>query len=224
MERKSNIELLRILCMLLIILWHINIGFGGDKDSATFSLGNMINAVTVIGVNCFVLISGYFGIRFKWKSIVSLLAQCLFYSIVISVCCHEIFGSPISIKESFLPVSSKVWWFMTVYVMLYLTAPLLNRALDTMGMKELLYSLLSLVVISIWFGYCFKNDNNPSGHSYLQFVLMYVIGRTISRLNQTETDGLAKYRKLLLSHCGGGNSCLPHNIGRQYAFAQIISV
>ena len=203
MERKSNIELLRIVCMLMIILWHINIGFGGDKNLATFSLGNIINAVTVVGVNCFVLISGYFGIKFRLKALISLLLQCLFYSIVISVACHETIGSNIDFKMLFLPISSDVWWFMTVYVMLYLSAPLLNKALDGMSMKGTLFSLLSFLIINIWFGYCFKNDNNPSGHSYLQFVLMYLIGRMISFCRANVTCDFGRYSKFLFVNSGG---------------------
>lgn len=208
MERKSNIELLRIVCMLMIILWHINIGFGGDKDLITFSLGNIINAVTVLGVNCFVLISGYFGIKFRLKTLISLLLQCLFYSIVISVTCHDTIGSSIDFKMLFMPISSDVWWFMTVYVMLYLSSPLLNKALDGMSITETLCSLISFLIINIWFGYCFKNDNNPSGHSYLQFVLMYLIGRTISLCKSNATWNFCRYSKYLFANSGGATLTL----------------
>lgn len=202
--RQSNIELLRIVSMLMIILWHINIGFGGDKDLYVFSLGNQINAFTVVGVNCFVLISGFFGIKFKSKTFINLLLQCLFYSFIISLFCHVLFGSHIDFKMTFLPISSNVWWFMTVYVMLYLSAPLLNKALDNMTFKELLNVLLSLVIINIWFGYCFKNDNNPSGHSYLQFVLMYAIGKFIAYCKKnTKIDLIPRLCKILLNNSGG---------------------
>lgn len=207
--RQSNIELLRIVSMLMIILWHINIGFGGDKDLYVFSLGNQINAFTVVGVNCFVLISGFFGIKFKSKTLIGLLLQCLFYSLIISLFCHVLFGSHIDFKMAFLPISSNVWWFMTVYVMLYLSAPLLNRALDNMTFKELLNVLLSLVIINIWFGYCFKNDNNPSGHSYLQFVLMYAIGKIIAYCRKDiKIDLIPRLCKILLNNSGGGISCI----------------
>ena len=199
MERKSNVELLRVVCMLMIVLWHINIGFGGDKEVATFSLGNVINAITVVGVNSFVLISGYFGIKFKWKNVMALVLQCLFYSIVISFACHETIGSNLDFKLALLPISSNVWWFMTVYVMLYLSAPLLNKALGMMSLREILYALLSLAIINVWFGYCFKNDNNPSGHSYLQFVFMYVVGRAISYFKSSEIA----HGNVLICNSGG---------------------
>lgn len=202
--RQSNIELLRIVSMLMIILWHINIGFGGNKDIDALSLGNQINAFTVVGVNCFVLISGFFGIKFKIKTFIDLLLQCLFYSIIISLFCHVLFGSHIDFKMVFFPISSNVWWFITVYVMLYLSAPLLNIALDNMTFKELLNILSSLVIINVWFGYCFKNNNNPSGHSYLQFVLMYSIGKTIAYFKKNKKNDLIPgLCKIILNNSGG---------------------
>lgn len=215
MERKSNIELLRIVCMLLIILWHINIGFGGDKELSTFSLGNILNSITVMGVNCFVLISGYFGIRFNWGKLVSLIFQCLFYSVTISFVCHKIFGESLDFKTLFLPISSNVWWFMTVYVMLYLSAPFLNKAWDNMNSREKILTLLSLVVINVWFGYCFKNDNNPSGHSYLQFVFMYIAGKAISCC---KSKNISAHKILFRNSGGGGYSYAPNYVTYKYVF------
>lgn len=70
MTRKSNIELLRIISMILIVLNHSNylifgsvIGEEIEQDSFR-SFGRMLfEQLCIIGVNVFVLISGYFGIR-----------------------------------------------------------------------------------------------------------------------------------------------------------------
>ena len=41
----------------------------------------IVESLAIVGVNCFTLISGYFGIKLRLKSIVSYLFQCLFYAV-----------------------------------------------------------------------------------------------------------------------------------------------
>ena len=65
MNRKSGIELLRILCMFGIVYMHtfgsmLETVHGGNMALAVFE-----NALFNCGVSCFVLISGYFGIKKK---------------------------------------------------------------------------------------------------------------------------------------------------------------
>ena len=173
--RNSNIELLRILCMFMIILWHLNIAVEQNGVSP-FILKDTIYSLTAVAVNCFILISGYWGIRFKLKSIITLFLQCLFYSIVTGLCVHYITGAHWDIIKILLPISTNQWWFITTYIMLYLSAPLLNKAIE--NTKNLSYNILAFSLICVYFGYIFKNPNNSSGHSYLQFVFIYIIGRS----------------------------------------------
>ena len=68
--RASNFELLRILAMLLILVLHANfLAFRFPTNEAIHaqpltSLGQVWSeALAIVGVNVFVLISGYFGIK-----------------------------------------------------------------------------------------------------------------------------------------------------------------
>lgn len=185
--RKSNIELLRILCMFMIILWHINIAVDkAESYTHSFILKDLIYSITAVSVNCFVLISGYFGIIFKPKTIFNLLLQCLFYSVVIGLVLHYMADIPINMVSVLMPVSSNAWWFMTTYIMLYLSSPLLNKGIDNLNVKELCYTIFAFTIICVYFGYIFKNPNNSSGHSYLQFVYMYIIGRAIHKTSDVD--------------------------------------
>lgn len=112
----------------------------------------------------------------------TLLLQCVFYSILLGFLVYYIAHVPINIKSMLMPVSSNAWWFMTTYFMLYLSAPLLNKAIDNMNVKELFYTIFAFTIICVYFGYIFKNSNNSSGHSFLQFV--YIIGRTIYKTSK----------------------------------------
>ena len=71
--RDSNIELLRLVCMLFILLHHF-IVHGSEFVTAPSVWLTIMNSFLVIAVDCFVLISGYFGIKAKWKGFIHLLS------------------------------------------------------------------------------------------------------------------------------------------------------
>ena len=89
-NRKSNFELLRIIAMILIIAHHFSL-HGGFRVVQSKPLINRIWILWLqlggkIGVNIFVLISGYFLVSspaFKLKKVLKLWLQLFFYSIVI---------------------------------------------------------------------------------------------------------------------------------------------
>lgn len=81
---QSNIELLRIITMLLIVLLHCNyFALGGqstfDIHSAKGFTRVLCEQLTIVGVDVFVLISGWFGIHAKLKGAFSLLFQVVFF-------------------------------------------------------------------------------------------------------------------------------------------------
>ena len=63
--RKSNIELLRIVCMLMIICGHIMGEHKTTYDLTSFDelIKLFVLSVVTVAVDTFVLISGYFGIK-----------------------------------------------------------------------------------------------------------------------------------------------------------------
>ena len=73
-ERKSNMELLRIFSMILIITFHY--AYKGGFDFGTELGANMLLIKTCwmfgeLGVNLFILTTGYFMVegKFKWKKL-----------------------------------------------------------------------------------------------------------------------------------------------------------
>lgn len=84
-ERSSNIELLRILSMFLVLMIHYipSRTLPTHDTLAHDTLGTLfdleLRSISFVCVNCFILISGYFGIRWKLKSFSNLLFQILFW-------------------------------------------------------------------------------------------------------------------------------------------------
>ena len=68
--RKSNFELLRLFCIFGIVVMHAM----GNIDTS-LSVWNteshiFVNALFNTGVTCFILISGYFGIKFRLEKLI----------------------------------------------------------------------------------------------------------------------------------------------------------
>ncbi|MBQ7982534.1 MAG: acyltransferase family protein [Clostridia bacterium] len=94
METKRNlsIDLLRILCMILVIVRH-SLNHGGlIKESLipgtpNYFICNILFAFCLVAVNCFVLITGYFQCTstFKLKKLISTWSAAIIYSVTIYI-------------------------------------------------------------------------------------------------------------------------------------------
>ena len=78
MARQSNIELCRILSIVLVILVHTTFQSLGADCSSLGIL--MLAAFSIIGVDVFVLITGYFSAEPKKNSLANLLFICFFWN------------------------------------------------------------------------------------------------------------------------------------------------
>ena len=88
--RKSNFEVMRLMCMLFIVIYHVFIHVviptaGNERIYAA------LITIFHIGVLDFVMISGYFGIKHSWKSFSKLYGYTAFYSLL-GVICKTILG------------------------------------------------------------------------------------------------------------------------------------
>lgn len=195
-SRQSNLELLRIVSMIMIIVLHL-LGHGGVLSSAKLFSPNyyivwILEGISFIAVNCYVLISGYFLINseFKVKKLIFLLLEVLFYSVGIyfvllaSGVISFSFGSAL---KAFLPTLSNQYWFITVYVVLYILSPFLNIAIKSMTRKQHLMAvitslfLFSLIPNVIFFA---SDFNFGMGMGIVWFVVLYFIAAYIRRYYQ----------------------------------------
>jgi len=170
--RQSNFELLRILLMLMIVAYHLRGGGGFEAlPSAPLSRG-LLYLLTLggkVGVDCFVLLSGYFMCTSAagWRPgrLLKLDLQIFFYSagIFAALCIAGLseFSADNAVKY-FMPVSHNVYWFGTRYFFLMLLAPFLNRliqGLDRANYRRLLIVCTVLISLPGFFrvGYAIPN-------------------------------------------------------------------
>ena len=188
MKRQANIELLRGILMLMIVLVHLTgNGVLSDTDPINFAetnwiMANIIDAICYPAVNCFILISGYFGIKPTIKKFLNLEIPVIVYGIIAYVLFdRNSFGGAI---HAVLPVLSKSYWFFTSYFMLLLAAPFLNDFVDKASRKNhriaVLIALLFFVLIPSFSPF---RLSEARGMDFVFFSVLYLIGRYLGKYN-----------------------------------------
>lgn len=158
--RQSNVELLRLVAMLLIVLGHVcaQSNFPIYRELSHFSWRAFGTENTVIaaqiGTNLFVLITAYFSVNatFKISALVKLWAITFFYSssiFCIFIALNEINFSWRLVWQVIFPISYQQYWFISCYFCLYLLSPFVMFALKNMTKEQhLLFGILSLLLWS----------------------------------------------------------------------------
>lgn len=154
-ERKSGIELLRIIAMFAIVYSHI---LSRSNLSLPFNNGlpEIINYLFVyssfggIAVDIFFIIFGYFNInkKFSIKRIIKLETQAIFYGLTIYLLLIIFKQQAFDVKTlliCFVPTVTGQWWFLTAYILVYVLSPLVNLVISKMNIK--LLSTLDILVI-----------------------------------------------------------------------------
>lgn len=120
MKRNASIELFRCLCMFGVCLLHA-LDQGGYAD-AHRGLDNLMTP-SVVG---FLFISGWFGIKLKYKGIVKLLGIGIYCALVVTT----IYEFGYLGNRSVEVLAKRFWvyyinaWFLWTYLALMLVAPL----------------------------------------------------------------------------------------------------
>lgn len=177
--RQSNIELCRIIAIILVLIVHTTFRSIGDAVCSSYGM-LLLMALSVVGVNVFVIITGYFSATPKKISLLQIIFVCLFWG-VFKLLCYYLLNQPISYKNFFFITDSN--WFIPSYICLLFIAPFLNRACDLLSKKQLLGGVLLLFAIRTWFDwippYPSMTLGNQAGHGVLSFILLYILARYV---------------------------------------------
>lgn len=201
-ERKSNLELLRIISMILIILHHF--GYHGNYTPNSL-IDKFFMDFTIlggkVGVTIFILITGYFMIENKWnvKKLIKIILETVFYSIGIAVI-FQIFGfTKLDLRKIILfltPTIHSNYWFVTTYVLLYLFIPYINKLLKNLSKEEYKKFMLLILVIQYIISRIFYINNLLSSLSI--FILIYAIGAYIKLYPNAYFENMKRNRMITL--------------------------
>lgn len=202
-KRDNGLDLLRIVCMLLVVYHHF-FDHGGLisgqllPGSPNWFLGELLYPFTLMAVDCFVLLSGYFQCttRFKLKRVVSVWAQVAVYSVGLYLIVKLLLGglSVVELAKSALPVITDQYWFVTAYLLMYMVSPFLNSMIASMGKR--LHFLCCCVLLGIFsvahnLAYVYDFGDVDGGYTFLWFCILYIVAAYIRLYVPVE----AKHRK-----------------------------
>lgn len=181
--RNSNLELLRIVSILLIITMHV-IGYAASKGE--LSIENVyfryfVGAIGNLGVSCFVLLSGYFGVKFSWKKFVYISLLTTVYAIFCTFC-NNGFGITGDVLMAVLWVPRYFNWYVTCYLALLLLSGYINDfrlRLEQKKYARLLVVLFVLLSVLPMFVSATDVVLNTSGQCLMYFLYAYLIGRFV---------------------------------------------
>lgn len=182
--RQSNIELLRVVAMFFVLIVHADFLTYGIPNqelletSPFFAKSQLFwEAFGISCVNIFIMISGWFGIKFKLKGLFNLLFQVLFsYNVV------YLFGLITGNIEpgigTYLNATLRWNWFIPTYFLLYFFSPLLNYIVEKLPKPWFTALIILLIVVQSilsWGLNLFDIFNN--GLNVVFFIVLYLLAR-----------------------------------------------
>lgn len=187
MERESNIELLRIISMILVLVSHASYTslepptqeeISASLDSAF--LRALAESFSKVCVNAFILISGWYGIKVRPVRFAELIFQVIFVSVFIYMT-MMLLGliQPMNVNEwiELLLIKHRGYWYVKAYIILYLFAPVLNIFVDNVSRKQLKSFLIAFFVVQVIYGFYHYGGWYAGGYSPLSFMGLYLLAR-----------------------------------------------
>lgn len=183
-KRESNLELCRVLCMLLIIAHHA-IVHGGilniEGTSTNKILSLFLIPVGKIAFDCFIALSCWFLVdqKFKMNKFLLIWSEVLFYSVSFTIVAYFM-GAQLTWRNwfsIFLPISGNSHGFAASYLAFYLLLPFLKRMtqnLTKFQARILLLLIFYFEVCTKIIGY-FAQYTQPMASELFVFILIYVL-------------------------------------------------
>ena len=195
MERQSNMELLRLVAMMMILVMHMDYGAFGLPTAESVEQAPMttfgrifVEHLCLVAVNVYVLISGWFGIRPKMKSFVRLMLQVAMYSIIITGAFLLLGKATFKIGYvTDMLIIGKQYWFVVSYLLLYLVSPILNTFVEHSSKREFQWMLLVFFGFQFVYSWIFGLEEFAGGYSALSFMGLYLLARYV-KIYENDND------------------------------------
>ena len=201
--RASNLELLRILCMLLIIGDHLT-GQGGIADYSTLPSSFvfcLIGCGSRIACTVFVLVGSWFMCEqpFKTRRPLSLWLSLWLYTVPVTLLC-KLAGLDVSwgaLRWAAFPASTRQLWFISDYLLLLLCVPLLNRLLRGLS-RPAHRGLLAVLAVPLIVYPTLFGENGAVSDTAWMFLYEYLLIAYLRRWPDNRLAHLLQHRAAAL--------------------------
>ncbi len=201
-ERNSSIELLRIFAAMAVVVVHYNYSFAFRMNSpgGNLMILHLTDSFAISAVNTFMVITGYFSCLTSRRSlgkVASLLFQVSFWHTTFYlVRCIQ--GTAVPSLHDFVLSIIHPDYFVTLYVVVFVFSPYINRLLNTLTLREFRFLLFLCVIIfsvyAFFIDILYRDYNvnfrtgspvgitgGQGGCSFVNFCLAYLIGAYIQK-------------------------------------------
>mgnify|MGYP003357678872 FL=1 len=196
-ERQSNIELLRILVMLGVVVLHMNL-YGlkmATEFSGKFIFMHFTESLFICAVNVFVLITGYFSYKINKisvRKIIELIVEVILVKETLYIAYSILQRTPISLSTiitNLIPNN----YFVILYCVLLCMAPFISKLFGVLCEKQRKYFVCSILIVFSF--YTFMTDaleaisrtsfaginsiglyGDQQGYTIINFMLVFIVG------------------------------------------------
>ena len=201
-RRETNMDLLRIVAMLMVITIHClsyNLIYNPQINIFNSLIIKFLDIIVIPANAIFIMLSAYYSIdrKFNLKRILSLWAKTIFYSILIFII-FKIIGLKTNTFQSLFPVMSGQYWFIDAYLLMSFLSPILNIIMNKLNKKQntflVIFGIITLGIIRVLV--------NPTGilaGAMLPFIFLYIIGVYIKKYVEIKPKQLYMTKYILIA-------------------------
>ena len=191
-KRESNLELYRILVMLTIVAHHYVVNSGvmdlmkEDPTSFRSLYYYIFGAWGKVGINCFVLITGYFMCKSNVtiRKFLKLLLEVVFYMLTINAILIAVGKEQISVRElwnDFQIIFDVSQGFTSCFIIFYLFIPFLNVLVNNMTQRQ--HKCLVCLCLAVYTGISTFLLGRVEMNYVVWFCILYLISSYIRYYN-----------------------------------------
>ena len=192
--RNSNVEIVRILAALMIIVAHLYSGdagknFSGAQQWIYVFVQSFFHAG--LGVTLFMVISGYYLIRCSEKRVtkmVSITWCCSVVTLIGRIVCDKVFHllsydvSLTSLFKKLTPVTSVYYWYISCYIFLMILSPFINKAIEKISKQDFEKLIIAMLVLFYAIPtFLYTDIMGDRGKGLITMICAYFIGAYFSK-------------------------------------------
>lgn len=205
--RDSNMELLRIVAMVLVMIVHadfraLHVPTVDETIIAPVSsmMRFLVESLSIISVTVFVLLSGWYGIKVRAGKLCEFVFQVFFFALA----CFAIAlftghaSLDVTAMRHLLLLEPFDYWFFKSYLIMYIFSPVVNAFLEKASKREVEVLLVLFFSVQTLWGWLSKGAGGFNyGYSGLSFIGLYMLARYV-RLYPGWLSALNRNRYLLI--------------------------
>ena len=203
--RESNFECLRIISMFLVLVVHatfIGTGFPNYFETIQSPVSSFcrfgFGSLSIVCVNLFVLISGWFGIHFHLKKFISFILTAIFYALLVYTALLLLYPQKYlnwGLARTIFMLNSSDYWFIKSYIILYIFTPILNTYIEQSEEKQLRLTLIAFYILQTIYAWLsiYGAADFQGGYSALSFMGLYLLAQYFHRYPGITKNWSAKH-------------------------------